>query len=365
MRARTSGGDDLRKEFESDRLTVLHSLRAVRPTTNPYLVMLREGLRAHSDIDFLDFSYRTAILGRFDVFHVHWPEILLEGRGWYRRIARQLLLVLFLLRLRWSGVPVVRTVHNVERPEGLRRHENLLLDWIDRLTVLRIRLNAHTSVGNGQVWAEIPHGHYRDWFSSLPRRRPVEGRLGYFGLIRRYKGVESLLSAFRGTQDTAAGPALSLRVGGKPSSAELADLMLALARQDDRVSLDLRYLSDADLVELVAESEVVVLPYRLMHNSGGVLTALSLDRPVLVPDNAVNRSLGDEVGPGWVHTFDDELTAEDLLRALRVARTTHGRPDLSRREWSSTSDQHVAAYRRAAKQGRHRRRRRGGPAEVE
>ena len=41
----------------------------------------------------------------------------------------------------------------------------------------------------------------------------------------------------------------------------------------------------------------MVLPYRQMHNSGAVLAALSLDRPVLVPATD-QRGLGAEVGPG-------------------------------------------------------------------
>ena len=50
-----------------------------------------------------------------------------------------------------------------------------------------------------------------------------------------------------------------------------------------------------------------MLPYRHMHNSGAALTALSLDRPVLVPETDVNRDLARETGPGWVVTFAGEL----------------------------------------------------------
>ena len=99
----------------------------------------------------------------------------------------------------------------------------------------------------------------------------------------------------------------------------------------------------------MAGAELVVLPYRHMHNSGSVLAALSLGRPVLVPDNEVNRRLADEVGPGWVHLYQDEIDSGDLVAAFASMRRTPltGGPDLSRRTWEATGVEHVRAFRRA------------------
>jgi glycosyltransferase involved in cell wall biosynthesis len=125
-----------------------------------------------------------------------------------------------------------------------------------------------------------------------------------------------------------------------------------LATGDPRVTTQLEFLPDEDLVRIAGAAELVVLPYREMHNSGGVLAALSLDRPVLSPDNDVNRRLAGEVGERWVQRFEPPLTAEILLDTLdRVqseqAAAPDETPDLSRRDWSRTAAQHVAAYRRA------------------
>lgn len=57
-------------------IVVLQSFRTPRPTTNPYIVMLGETLRTTPGVVLLNFSWRRALFGRFDVFHVHWPEIL-------------------------------------------------------------------------------------------------------------------------------------------------------------------------------------------------------------------------------------------------------------------------------------------------
>jgi beta-1,4-mannosyltransferase len=71
-----------------------------------------------------------------------------------------------------------------------------------------------------------------------------------------------------------------------------------------RVRLTLRHADDDELVEAVGEAQVVVLPYRQMHNSGALLLALSLDRRVLVPSGPVTDELAARVGEHWVCTAD-------------------------------------------------------------
>jgi beta-1,4-mannosyltransferase len=323
-------------------LVVLQSFPAPRPTSvNPYTKLLSEHVGAVDGVSVRYFSWRTALAGRYDVFHAHWPEILVDGHSPLKKLVRQAFTLALLARLRLTRTPIVRTVHNVGLPSGISRRERALLRLFERQTTLRIRLNPETPVAEPS--ALIPHGHYRDWFAGFPRSAPVDGQLGYAGRIRRYKGVETLIEAFRGTVD----PGLSLRVGGYPSTAELADAVTELAAGDGRIRLELGFISDAALVDLVTSSEVVVLPYQFMHNSAAALTALSLDRPVLVPANEVNARLAAEVGDGWVHSFEGTLSAEAIGAALAEIRRApaDAPPRLDAREWPAAASAHVAAYR--------------------
>ncbi|MGY1751791.1 glycosyltransferase [Blastococcus sp. SYSU D01042] len=324
--------------------TVLQSFPEPRETTNPYVVMLREALDRTPGAQVLTFSWRRALTARYDAFHAHWPEILVDGAGPVKKPVRQALFVVFLVRLRLTRVPLVRTVHNLELPEGLSRREVVLLRWAERVTSLRIRINGTTELAAGAPVETVLHGHYRDWYAPHPRRERRPGRLAFVGQVRRYKGVESLVAAFAATSD----PDLTLRIAGRPTSEELADQLRAAAA-DPRISLSLQFLTDAELVAEVTEAELVVLPYREMHNSGGALAALSLGTPVLVPDNEATRDLAAEVGPGWVHTFTPPLTAADLEGTVARLRTSPpaAAPDLSRREWDGAGRAHLAAYRRA------------------
>ncbi|WP_328532274.1 glycosyltransferase [Nocardioides sp. NBC_00368] len=326
---------------------VMESVRELRATTNPYIVQLVETLGRRDDTEVVLFGFARAIAGRYDVFHVHWPELLMTSTGTpLRRLARRLLTTAFVARLRLTRTPVVRTWHNLARPDGLSRWDHRLLDAFERRTRHVIRLTDQTAPPLDVPASTIVHAHYRDWFERIEPpavTTPNPRRALYFGLIKPYKGVEQLLEAVADSPEAD----LDVRLVGSPADPALADRVRAAVDTDPRVSADLSYADDATLAAEIAAAALVVLPYKAMHNSGALLLALSLDTPVLAPDNEVNRRLAEEVGEGWLHLFEGALTIEDLERALKaVAANPPGdRPDLSAREWPESAALHAAAFR--------------------
>lgn len=327
-------------------LRVMESIPRIRPTTNPYIVQLISGLRARSDISVQLFSFRRCLFGRYDVLHVHWPEVMLGGHRRLGRAARPLLTALCLLRTRLTRTPIVRTWHNIERPAGLPRLHQLLLDEFDRQTALVVRLNDATAVPIDVPVVTAWLGHYRDWYAGLPRLQSLPGRVAYVGLIRPYKGVDDLVTAFRGVGV----PGASLAVTGKTTTAELESTIRDLAADDPRIALQFGFVDEPAFVRAVTSAQLVVLPFRHMHNSSTVLAALSLERPVLVPDNNVNRALAEEVGEGWIYTYSGAITADALSSVLvRVTDDARApRPQLDRRGWDEAAMIHAEAFSRAA-----------------
>ena len=326
------------------RLVVLQSFRALAPTSNPYLSQLVAALP--SAIRTRTFDWTFALTGAYDVFHVQWPELLVRGRDRRRTVARRALFALLLLVLRARRVAVVRTAHNLAPHDAGGRIERLLLQRLDRMTTVWVTLTDSTPLPAVDRRRTIPHGHYRDWFAGQQRPASVPGRLLFFGLVRRYKGVESLVQAFTAVPD----PELTLHIVGKPDPAALGNQIAAAAASDLRISAHLAYLPDEQLAREIGESELVVLPYTEIHNSGSVLLALSLDRPVLVPEAPTTRALQQEAGPEWVQLFRPPLSPEAVVDAVARLRTqSHaGRPDLSARDWPALGEQFATVYREAA-----------------
>lgn len=329
-------------------LIVLTSMRAERSTTNPYVVQLNRLLADR--VEMRTFSWWAALGGRYDVLHVHWPDAMLRRPSAARTALASAAFVLVLARIFVTRRAVVRTLHNVEPHEKQQRFVRLALGLCDASTRVWIRLNDHTPIRAGGVAVTIPHGTYTQWFANLSHPAPIPGRLLYLGLLRPYKGVDTLIEQFAAVEDLAA----TLRVIGSPAEPRFADAVRALAAGDPRVFLDLRHVPDDEMVSEIGAAAMVVLPYREMHNSGVALLALSLARPILVPDNDVTRDLAAEVGPGWVQTFVGEITAEVLADAIAHAGTAEGQPDLSARGWDDIADRHVTAFRLAEQAARPR-----------
>lgn len=328
------------------RLEVLLSVRGPSATTNPYVVQLARSAPPGVSVSFM--TWRRALLGRYDVLHVHWPEVLVRRAGRPARALARLRTAVLLARLATTRTPVVRTLHNVgahERGDGVER---LLLAGLDRLTTHWVRLTPLTPVPRGAAPERavvVPHGHYRDWYAGhdVPPAEP--GRVLHFGILRPYKGVEQLLDAFSRVDDAEA----RLVVVGRADDAGVGAEVQRRAAADPRVRVRLQHVDDAELAREVGAASLVVLPYRQLHNSGALLLALSLGRPVLVPRTPTTVELAAEVGEGWVLLHDGDVGPQDLARGLAAAVAGRGGPgpDLSARDWRAAGLAHAEVYREA------------------
>jgi beta-1,4-mannosyltransferase len=320
---------------------VLHSVRASARATNPFVALTLACVPGC--VRSLPFSWRTALLGRYDLVHVQWVEGLTGGRSRPVRLVKQVLTALLLLRLAARRTPVVQTLHNTAPHEPEGAVARLLRAGLDHRTTTRIAMSAATPAPPRGRTVRIPHGHYRPCAAGRPPAEPVPGALLHFGLVRPYKDVPALVRAFRATTD----PGLTLDVVGRPLTAGLAREVERAAAGDPRITLELDHVPDAELAARVERAELVVLAHRDMHNSGSALLALSLDRPVLVPRTAATDELRDEVGPAWVLQYAPPLTPDALERAVAACRARGGvdRPDLSAREWDAIGRQLADCYR--------------------
>lgn len=326
-------------DHPSDRIVVLHSLAPPDGTTKFVDQMVGSATPA---IDVRTFTWRAALRGRYDVIHLHWPELLLRGRSPWHRFAKRQAMRLFLARASAHRTPIVRTLHNTDPHETGSRTERRILAGIDRRTDHFIRLNPATATPPHAPGSTVLHGHYRDRFAAHPHAARVPGRILYFGIIRRYKGVDLLIEAFERLQPKGA----TLRIVGSPSPDLRAEVEAAADRNAD-ISARLAFVDDDELVAEVTAADLVVLPYREMHNSGVLLVALSLGQRVLVPRSPSNTAIAAEVGPDWVLQYDGEFGDDALSVGLRAMRAgpPHGEPDLSGRDWSSVGTRLEGVYR--------------------
>ncbi len=155
----------------SRMIRVLASFPRRGKQTNPYLLQLAENLPA--EVTMIGWSWPTALVGNYDVLHLHWPEVLFRRNSRLRTAANQLLFLVLMLRVALTDVIIVRTVHNPRPHESGNRFERWLLRWCDHQTALRIALNATSDLPPGAPWIVIAHGHYRDAYDISHVPDPV------------------------------------------------------------------------------------------------------------------------------------------------------------------------------------------------
>lgn len=325
----------------------LRSARNVgKHVNNPYTELLVRTLPPER-VTTRYFRWSGLLSDRFDVLHVHWPEQIVRHPRALVADLKAILFLVFLARIRAQHKAIVRTVHNIKPHEEGRILERLALRALDRATTLWIVLNEATVTPSTAKTVVIEHGHYRDWYEEPSAEATVSGRVLAFGMIRAYKGMDSLVSAFRELED----PDLTLHICGRPDSGQTTAALGRLARGDSRITLDLRFVPDADLAREIAESEVVVLPYREIHNSGVALLALSMNRPIIVRRSQSTELLRDEFGAEWVHLFEGDLTAATIAEAISTLRGTSrsARVEMASRDWSLLAERLATTYERAVR----------------
>ena len=306
-----------------------------------------------------DFSHRRSLATRCDIFHVHWPEWELNAFSDAIEAAARLKFKLFAIDLfRARGAKLVWTVHNLRAHEGLHpRLEKWFwsafirkVDGFIALTqsgrVAAVEHFPHLASVPGYV---IPHGHYRDEYPNDSANNARE-QLGispharvlvFFGQIREYKNVPSLIRAFREVHGN-----VVLCIAGKPNSDTLATELRREAAADPRVLLHLYDVPNERVQLFFHAADLVVLPYRDILNSGTALLSMSFNRPVLVPDRGAMEDLRERVGRQWIRTFVGEINALVLQQALAWA-TQASRPSeacLRELEWPKLADQTLRAY---------------------
>lgn len=319
------------------------------------------GRMADGFADVAEFDWHPLALRSADILHVHWPDLVPASRFRLWSILRSAWFLLCVRLLRARGGKLVWTAHNAvphdqAQPFLWSLYWPRFLQAVDGVIFLTEASRRQTVAAmpalSALPWAIIRRGNFRPLLGTPPDRAAARARLGLphasrillnFGQIRPYKNVPLLVREFLalGRED-----AILIVAGQVRRGSGLDRELEALADGRPQVRLDLRFIPDETLALYLAAADLVVLPYRDILNSGGLLLALSAARPTLCPRRGSIAEIADEVGPGWVHTYDGEFTGALLAAALDAPPPASAEPDLSGFDWDVIARQHLEFYRR-------------------
>ncbi|HET6864821.1 MAG TPA: glycosyltransferase family 4 protein [Solirubrobacteraceae bacterium] len=287
-----------------------------------------------------DMARYRAVARTADVVHFQWLAVQAVDR--------------YLLPAR----PTVLTAHDLlprEPRPGQAWAQRRLYDAVDAIVVHsgygRDVLVARLGVDPAKVRV-IHHGAFKH-LTVQAHEAPLPDELRgvdvpvvlFFGLLRPYKGIETLLDAWRGI-----GPEAELWVVGRPRM----PLEPLLRDAPPRVRFVPRFVSDAELPAFFRRADVVALPYSRTERfdfSGVLATALAFGKPTVISDvggfaevaaaGAARLVAPDD--PGALGTeieglLNDQQAREGLAwGALTAAKGTYS--------WEAAANETLALYR--------------------
>jgi glycosyltransferase involved in cell wall biosynthesis len=202
----------------------------------------------------------------------------------------------------------------------------------------------------------IPHGaldHYRalNW---VPERSAAQDEqvVLFFGSLKQYKGVDVLIRAFA-MLPPAVRAGTKLHIAGYPAMD--VEPLRELARQSgvsDRIKWDLRFFAEDEIGPLFQGASIVALPYREIDQSGVLLAAIALEKPVVATRiGGIGETITDGVHGLLVHPGDPAPFADAMEKILEDSNRRLGMENamsMLRREfsWDKIAEKTIQLYSR-------------------
>jgi glycosyltransferase involved in cell wall biosynthesis len=292
----------------------LHFLRARRPE-----VLVLQWWTATVLHTYLVLALTGRLLGARVVVELHELQDSGEGRfrpvRWYGRWGLGLL-----LRLAQGCV-----VHSAAD------HAELLAEYGPR--PLRVAIAPHASFDQYQAITGPFQGS--DEAISAVTAAPRDGTVNllFFGTIRPYKGLESVLRVFnRLTPQEASGLWLTV-VGETWEGCTEPARLIAASPHRERISFVNDYVPDEVVSAAFGHADVVVLPYRRSSSSGPLHVAMNWGLPVVVTRvGGLPEAAAGYQGAVFVVPGDDDALRAGIQRAAGLA----GRRFADPRDWADS-----------------------------
>ena len=165
--------------------------------------------------------------------------------------------------------------------------------------------------------AVIPHPLYTHFGDPMPRAE-AEAELGlksgmhnimFFGLIRKYKGLDILLEAFKGLPDD-----YQLIVAGEPYGPfDEYQQIIDSCPGKDRIHLFTEYIPDDRVKVFFSAADATVLPYRSATQSGVNAISCHFGVPMIVTDVGGLREMMGDCGL-VAEKAEPECVRKEILR---------------------------------------------------
>jgi len=229
------------------------------------------------------------------------------------------------------GMKVVYTIHDIVSFEN-KKSNNRWSNWIYMKSDKILTHNSFSKkIFNNYYTAPkygvdiIPHGNYIPFLNiqkdknksrdrlSIPKNRTV---LLFFGIIKKVKGLEVLLESLNKVVDK--NPNLLLVIAGRTWQNDFSYYQKIIDKHSlsDYCLIHNKFIPHDEVKHYYAASDLVVLPYKRIYQSGVLMMSLSYEKAVLVSDLEPLTDLIKDNDTGFVFKSEDVYSLSSKLNNI-------------------------------------------------
>lgn len=227
-----------------------------------------------------------------------------------------------------------------------RVYVGLLVPWLIRLTdgfVIhsdydRIQLSRKYRLGDlpHVVCSHGPYDHHQGDGNAPPIRPapPACFNILFFGVIRPFKGLEDLITAFNAIPESEIEGYWLTVIGEVWEGWTLPEELIAQSPYRDRITFVDRYMTDEELAGYLAGADAVALPYHRSSASGPLHTTMSCGLPVIVTHvGGLTEAAANYEGAVLIPPKDPAALRDAIVRA----RALRGQRFADPHSWAATA----------------------------
>lgn len=332
---------------------------------NPYTTRLTEALTeegfqsipVHAERPVVFRVIRSTLRHDADIAHLHYLHILYAGDNLPETLIKTPLFLLELLLIKLLGIRLVWTLHD-EVPHDtklptfhrvVRRITMSMADAVflhcENAKALVLDSYPATAGGLSDKMHVVQHGNYVGEYPDTVSKSAARAELdlqddelvfAFFGRVRPYKGIESLIEAFSERDDT-------LLIAGRPLNDEY-EREIREAADADNIRLFFKYIPDDEIQYYVRAADALTFPHEKIFASGSAVLALSFDRPVIAPDIGCNREMLADAAILYDSEISDALASVNRSTLDDLSRDATERAE--ELDWRNVVNPIVAVYRK-------------------
>lgn len=247
---------------------------------------------------------------KFDILHFQW----------FKLPNFDYLVLLYLKKIKKNKI--VYTAHNLLPHDSGKKFEKIY----GKIYNIADKIIVHSEVTKKEIIEKfgikyekinvVPHGLLEiNKFNNYPvKDKIIEKKDGEIifsmvGALNYYKGVDLIIDAWSQNEELYNNKNIKLIIAGK------GKINISQIRDKKNVIIINRFLEDVELEEIIEKTDVQLLPYRVISQSGVLLSILFKKKPILV-SNVGGLVQPFEIGEiGWILK---EISSQEIFEKIKL-----------------------------------------------